>query len=61
MRAPTFTEIWSDLDWFNYWGEFQPKHTREYYKFRSAVRMALWIPLCTVTVYMALAVVSVYS
>jgi hypothetical protein len=61
MRAPTFTEIWSDLDWLNYWQEFQPVRTREYYKFRSVCRMAIWIPLVTVTVYMALAVVSVYS
>jgi len=61
MRSPTFTEIWSDLDWFNYWLEFQPARTREYFKFRSVCRMAIWIPLTTAFVYMALAIVSVYS
>ena len=61
MRSPTFTEIWSDLDWFNYWEEFQPMRTREYFKFRSVCRMAIWIPVVTLTAYLFLAIVSVYS
>jgi len=61
MKAPTFTQIWNDLDWFNYWELSQPKHTREYYKFRSVCRMLFWIPVTTATIYMFLSVVSVYS
>jgi hypothetical protein len=61
MESPTFIQIWNDLDWFKYWEITQPKHTREYYKFRSVCRMAFWIPVVTVTVYMFLSVVSVYS
>ena len=61
MRAPTFIEIWNDFDWFKYWEQFQPMRTREYYKLRSVVRMAFWIPVTVATAYAFLAVVSVYS
>lgn len=61
MRAPTFIEIWNDYDWFNYYQDFAPVHTREYYKFRSVVRMALWIPFFTICVYIIIAAVSVFS
>lgn len=55
MTSPTFEQIWGD-EWIPMW-----KRSRRYYRFRSLVRMAFWIPVCTATVYMFLAVVSVYS
>jgi len=61
MQSPTFMEIWDADNCMAYFYRNAPAKTREYYQFRSAVRMALWIPLCTVTVYMALAVLAVYS
>lgn len=61
MRSPTFEEIWTDNGWQKYDTECLPKRDRSYFQIRSSIRMALWIPITTVTVYMFLAVVSVYS
>lgn len=61
MRSPTFEEIWTENGWQNYDTECLPKRDRSYFQIRSCFRMALWIPLIIVTVYMFLAVVSVYS
>ena len=50
---PTFKQIWNDGAWFEYWLSHQPIHTREYYKLRSAVRVAIWMPI-TVYVFLGL-------
>lgn len=52
---PSFEEIWGN-NWIPMW-----KRSRRYYRVRSIVRMAFWIPVVTVTVFMFLSVVSVYS
>lgn len=51
---PTFIEIWSTENWMNYFLRVNPKHRREYYKFRSVCRMAFWIPVTYLTVAMLL-------
>ena len=61
MRAPTFTEIWNDGNWFIYWLEFQPVRTREYFKFRSVCRMAIWIPFFVGVFYVYVGAVAVFS
>jgi hypothetical protein len=61
MQSPTFEQIWTSEGWLEYWTENRPTKNQTYYQFRSVCRMAFWIPLVTVTVYMFLSVVSVYS
>ena len=61
MRSPIFEEIWTDKGWEKYDTNCRPARHRSYYQMRSCFRMALWIPLTIVTVYMFLSVVSVYS
>lgn len=56
---PTFLQIWRDKDWFDFFYsraviEQYPIHTREYYKFRSVVRMAVWIPIIAYMYYLVL-------
>ena len=61
MRAPTFLEIWDDKEWFDYWIDNQPLRTREYFKFRSAVRMVVWVPFFVVVFYIIVGGVAVLS
>lgn len=51
---PTFIEIWTSEGWMEYFYRVNPKHTREYYKFRSVCRMAFWIPLAYLTLVLFL-------
>lgn len=51
---PTFLEIWDTENWMNYFLRVNPKHRREYYKFRSVCRMAFWIPVVYLSVAMFL-------
>lgn len=59
MRSPTFIEIWDDKSWNHYEAELMPKRNNRYYRFRSTVRMALWIPVFTYITYFSLAAISV--
>ncbi len=61
MRSPTFIEIWDDYNWFNYYERYKPMRTREYFKFRSVCRMALWIPFFIVVFYVYVGAVAVFS
>jgi hypothetical protein len=63
MSAPQFLDIWTDdeTSWSIKAYQFNWGLGRRYYKFRSICRMAFWIPVATITAYMFLAVVSVYS
>jgi hypothetical protein len=61
MRSPLFLEIWLDRLWFEYWVDFQPLRSREYYKVRSIVRMAIWIPFFVGIFYIYVGAVAVFS
>jgi hypothetical protein len=61
MKSPQFLDIWTAEGWMEYFWNNRPAKSRQYYQLRSAVRMLLWIPLTTFTVYMLLAFVEVYS
>lgn len=49
---PTFEQIWSvdAVTWTGHRTANHWKHPRRYYKVRSAVRMAFWIPICAFNV-----------
>jgi hypothetical protein len=61
MESPTFMQIWTPEGWLEYWTENRPKKNQTYYQFRSAIRMAFWIPVTVIFVYEFLALVSVYQ
>lgn len=49
--SPSFQEIWVG-EWIDQWS-----HSRNYFRIRSAVRIALWAPI---TVYLALGLTGWY-
>ena len=61
MRNPTWQEIWDGDNWINYYSEFFPKKSRQYYQIRSAVRMAVWIPFFIGCFYIFIGAVSVFE
>lgn len=61
MRNPTWEEIWSDEKWMVYNWEFMPVKSRTYYKVRSAVRMAVWIPFFIGCFYIIVGAASVFA
>lgn len=61
MKSPMFLEIWIDNDWFNYFIGNSPTRTREYYKVRSVIRMAIWIPLSMIMFYVLMCGVAVFA
>jgi hypothetical protein len=61
MQSPTFIEIWNDEHWYTYWLRNAPARTREYFKFRSVCRMAIWIPFFVGVFYVYVGAVAVFS
>ena len=56
---PTFLQIWLDNEWEIF--AINAKRSRSYFKFRSVVRMIVWIPFFVGCVYIYLGAVSVFS
>lgn len=54
--SPDFLAIWDDSYWNSYKAYNIPLHTRRYYKVRSIVRVAIWVPLTYLTFVGVLAV-----
>lgn len=56
MPSPSFLQIWGAEPWevCGYHPQVTWKHSQRYYRVRSAVRMAFWIPLVYLTVCMLL-------
>lgn len=55
--SPTFKEIWfaNTIVWDVDVMMFHYKHSRKYYRIRSAVRIAFWTPLIAYVYYLVLA------
>jgi hypothetical protein len=54
--SPDFIDIWDDTYWSIYKAYNVPLHTRAYYRVRSIVRVAFWVPVTYLTVVGALTV-----
>ena len=61
MRNPTFAEIWTKEGWLTYNWEFIPAKSQTYYKFRSAVRMSIWVPFFVGCFYIIVGAASVFA
>lgn len=53
-NAPYWNEIWDDQSWQMF--EPRAQRSRTYYKVRSVLRFALWIPLVLIAIEVGLAV-----